>query len=446
MFRLSQFRKKGSISSCGFLVPVLLTFMLSISSFAGDGQIDILPNGSETFVISKSGSYVLTDNVVMTADVHCIDITAAYVCLDMNGHTIQGGQAPTKSGIKASSSEGIRIINGSVLSFGSYGIYLGDDAEIQNVKVVSNGNHGIYVKDGAKIKNVKALNNKACGINTGSEAIVEQCHAKGNNAIGYNSGISVAKNSIVRNCIAEDNSYKGTEWKPAHGISAWDSCLIEKNVCKNNTNSSAAAGTMTYGIFAADKCIIKDNVCCNNSGENGVYATGIGAGSQCVITANNCSGNESTGASGRGQGISCGSYCNVTDNICTYNRATAPSGGMAFGISIGSWSIVRGNICSFNKTNGPSSAMGINCVGNQTRIENNHCMGNTGSIVNDSAGIFVYNSRSDCVIINNTTSGNTKGIRLSNGSHYCAENMCTDDIVETTSVTMGTGDRANVLY
>lgn len=72
---------------------VILFFLLiqvRVLIYAGDGQIDILPNGSKSFKIGNPGSYVLTDNVTMSADVDCISLGADSVTIDLNGHVING--------------------------------------------------------------------------------------------------------------------------------------------------------------------------------------------------------------------------------------------------------------------------------------------------------------------------------------------------------------------
>ena len=111
----------------------MITMLLTLSATAGNGLIDILPDGAVTLEITKSGSYVLVGNVTMSTNVTCIDIKASDVVLDLNGHTLKGSGSGTGAhGIIQSSGANASVLNGTVLSFAGDGIKLGMRARVRN--------------------------------------------------------------------------------------------------------------------------------------------------------------------------------------------------------------------------------------------------------------------------------------------------------------------------
>lgn len=85
-----------------FALHILLVLIL-ISGGTSAWAIDVLPDPATGVTLSVPGSYVLVDNVTMTANVSCITITAPDVTLDMNGHTITGtGVGTSADGIQSS--------------------------------------------------------------------------------------------------------------------------------------------------------------------------------------------------------------------------------------------------------------------------------------------------------------------------------------------------------
>ena len=112
-------RKRKTIwtNELNFLLFCLFISIFTFHVYAGDGQIDILPNGSEPFVISRRGSYILT---------------AGEVTLDLNGHTITG-TGTNSYGINGTNAGGVTIRNGRIQSFGKYGIILHILGHVENV-------------------------------------------------------------------------------------------------------------------------------------------------------------------------------------------------------------------------------------------------------------------------------------------------------------------------
>ena len=430
----------------GFLKVAILLFALSaVVAYAGDGQVDILPSGSETFTITESGSYVLTGNVAMTADVTCIDVNAHNVTINLNGHTLTGTESGTGDGINSTNYNNLHIFNGMVTKFGGSGIAGYSGAVISEVTATENGVNGIYAGSNVCITNCVARKNFKWGIKVGNSGVITSCSSYDNNEAGDCAGIEVLSNCSVIGCVSNNNIYSGSENKDAYGIKAWKFNLIKDNVCVVNNATQNGAYNKSCGIYTDEGCTIINNTCADQEG-NGQYTDsyGIYASNGCTISGNSCFRNRALGDSGDAFGISCADGCTVINNTCRDNDTTIAAGGQAIGIKVGDSSFVRGNTCSDQTTAGSSSAMGIS-GDNGCRIEKNLCNGNQGESVN-SCGIYIKTGLEKCSVIDNTTYDNTTGINLSSGSHYCAENVCSDGITNTSSAILGTGDRSNITY
>ncbi len=147
------------------LILAVLLWGLAARSWAGDGQIDILPPGDAPLMIANSGSYVLVDNVTMTASANCIVITADNVSLDLNGHTIDGGiEQLGQIGIESSANRNIRVFNGAIRNFNTSGILLGDDCQVFDMIVTECGISGVEVGSHCTVDGVTALHCTGLGI------------------------------------------------------------------------------------------------------------------------------------------------------------------------------------------------------------------------------------------------------------------------------------------
>ena len=409
---------------------------------AGDGQVDILPNGSETFTISKSGSYILTSDVTMTADVNCIDITAGNVILDLNGHAITGlgSGSGTAAGVYAAGQSGICIRNGAVCSFGGDGINTGNRSHIIDVFLDKNGGDGLEAGSHCCIEGVKATYNVANGISALQSSMVKNCIANNNGSIGDASGIDVRDGSTVKGCIANDNDYRGSEFKYICGVRTQHDCTIIGNTCYGNYNKTTIEGGAVHGIKAGNGCtIINNNSSCNKGSDNRTAAYGIMTGFGCTITGNTCHNNQVFGEGADVYGLYAGENCLISDNTCYKNESDADQS-TGYGIyTVGSCCVVRGNNC--NENNGVQNGYGIRVKAGSTRVEGNSC-----AYHNPGAGIDIDDHVSKCIVIRNNTEGNEDGVCMGNDANYCAENMCTDGVVDTTGVTVGTGDRSNVSF
>ncbi|HPB30094.1 MAG TPA: hypothetical protein PLB62_01420 [Candidatus Sumerlaeota bacterium] len=401
------------------IVLLCCTFFLPVS-WAVDGQIDILPDGTTPCVISQPGSYVLVDNIMMTADVDCIQINANDVTLDMNGHSLTG------LGFRSGSSVGIRslqhrtrVFNGSVYFFGGNGIELKEEAMVTDVRSCGNGSNGIKI---------------------GNHGTVSRCIATMNTDRGNAAGILAGKYCVVKDCIANANTSTNAQAFEIWGIKTGDSCRIEGNTASMNSNLSTNMNVT--GISAGENCSIIRNICNSNESIRGVV--GIGSMTGGNILQNICSNNKSVEATVIG--ISTGSdsvignnTCesnygkdafgiyvmtgNVFGNVCSFNNATS---GSCVGIGCVS-AIVERNTCDSNRSYGDTSnATGILCGGKNCRVTNNSCSNNTSTggdqATGKGTGIQLYDFRNwnDASLIeSNSCMNNTSyGIHIQSGTGH----------------------------
>jgi len=238
------------VLSKNHFVLFILTLLVSIpiSSYAVDGQRKLtqpISPASFPIVINQAGSYVLTSNLVVPAElpnINAIEITVNDVTLDLNGHKIQGPNTGTGNGygIYALGRYSITIRNGRIWGFGQYGISLSsntvDDPTAKGA--------------GHIVENIQATNNTWGGIYV-MAGLVINCTANSNGTNGYISpGIKVL-NSTISHCTANKNT--------GEGIEAY--------------NSTVTQSTTNYNLFSgiqAEKSIIKSCTAYKNS-SHGIY-------------------------------------------------------------------------------------------------------------------------------------------------------------------------------
>ena len=434
--------RNGEVCAIIFLVFVVIAG----TSFAGDGQVDILPNGSETFTISQPGSYILTGDVAMTEDVTCISIMSHEVTVDLNGHIIRGTDSgSTAYGVNADNRNRICIKNGRIRSFGASGILTGHSALIKNVDVYGNEVNGLDVGGYSQISGVNAVSNKECGVIADTGSIIENCIASENARNGSFYGINAEDCCIIKNCIANfnGNSSASTYVKVA-GVYAGNGSSVINCCASKNRNYTTFDGGEVYGILTLSDCTVKDNTCFNNtSNTQGTRVAGIKVGNGSILKNNNVCKNISSGDSGRVIGIDVDQYCTISDNACRNNKAEG-TGGQSFGIDCsGSGNIIRNNNCSENDSDNLTG--GIILSGDKNKITGNICIDNKSGL--SGYGIVCSTSHTGHSIIGNHVAGSeTAGINLGNGNHYCADNTLQEisSIINTTNSTLGSGDHANI--
>jgi nitrous oxidase accessory protein NosD len=155
-------------------VLICAALMFAAPAFAVDGvvlinQSTVLAAGGFPYKITQPGSYKLSGNLVVPANVDGIDILADGVTVDLNGFRISGPGTCTGEGAGIScvslsgtgisgSSTDVTIRNGSIVGF-SYGIYLlsGSSSLVEEIHASGNA-YGIIARDAVIRRNITSSN------------------------------------------------------------------------------------------------------------------------------------------------------------------------------------------------------------------------------------------------------------------------------------------------
>ncbi|MFT7723950.1 MAG: hypothetical protein QM788_14160 [Roseateles sp.] len=169
--------------------------------------------------ISQPGSYKLTGNLTVPANVKGIHITANNVTLDLNGFTVSGPSTctrddqsrfvscthdnPQASGIDAYMATGTAVRNGTVKGFGGIGLAAGDHARIDNLRLTENklGLSSIgLMSAGPIISNTVADTNAGYGMNM-IVGVITNSRVFGNGGDGFvgSSGVTVSVSQALLN-------------------------------------------------------------------------------------------------------------------------------------------------------------------------------------------------------------------------------------------------------
>ncbi len=164
--------------------------------------------------LSVGGNYVLTsDLVVPDANTRAIEITAAYVTIDLNGFALVGpvscpGAVPVCSPIGTgagvfSNQNSVSVRGGTIRGMGSYGISIASGARIEEMNILHNAGGGVSVQGASLVRGSSVTNNGAAGVSVGLGSRVTD------NVIFRNAGIGIIFSSSVSgyggNVIRENN-------------------------------------------------------------------------------------------------------------------------------------------------------------------------------------------------------------------------------------------------
>jgi parallel beta-helix repeat protein len=268
------------------------------------------------YVITQSGSYVLTANLTATAGQNGITVNANDVSIDLNGFTLTGSGTDSGFGIyqgnsyrnltvsngkavnwRGGSRYGIdatgtgTILSGIQVSANSNGIYTGDGGTVQDCTARSNTpGIGIFTEDGCTVQRCTASGNSSDGgILVGTGSTVQDCASVSNTGRGY----TVSSGSTVQNCSAYGNTGEGiyalygltiincaVSYNTGDGIYAAAGCTIQSCAAQFNTGD---------GIQISDDSQVRDCTCNSNG-----YLTGDGAGIHVTGGDNRLDGNNVT--------------------------------------------------------------------------------------------------------------------------------------------------------
>lgn len=323
--------------------------------------------GAVKHVISASGSYYLTGNIVVTTNGQVgIAVQAPNVTIDLNGFSMIG------NGI---GDDAIRIDDGFTFLPGI---------------VVRNGTIRNWVKEGVdafytkncRIENVTVNDcSNGWGLIAGNGSVFTNCTVS-----GCPIGIVATRGSTLRDCTAIGNTLgiQIGEGGTASGCSA--------------TGSTAGPGFQVFNGSTLTNCTAYDNRGATGFGFE--VATGVNLvsctahtndqdGFRVQANSNNVSITNCNANSNRGSGIhvSAGSGHRVEGNTSSRNSGN--------GIVVGAGCLIRNNTSENNGTVVGASTAAIIVSGSFNRIDGNNVMGST-------FGITVANG-----LVNNTAIRNT---------------------------------------
>jgi hypothetical protein len=160
-------------------------------------------NVSNMFVISQSGNYFLTGNIVRVPGKTAILITADYVTLDLCGFSLIGNRTGggVESGIEISGShKGVHVHNGAIRGWPFYGVIgFGDRCRFENLFIENNGAGGLEMSmTNSLVHRCIVQNDAEISIGAGYGAVVTECVV-----VGGNRGIMTGEASIVRDCTIQ---------------------------------------------------------------------------------------------------------------------------------------------------------------------------------------------------------------------------------------------------
>ncbi len=376
------------------------------------------PLTSVPVTLNAPGNYFLVGDLVHAGPGPAISVTASNVTLDLGGFTLAGpGPSSGLSGVQAGGLSNLRVLNGSVESFGiGVNVSSGRGVEIRSLRLRNNG-FGVYA-NASHIVDCTAVENTRVGFTTLSAlffipgngtftstgaCVVERCAALAN----AEGGFSLAEGTQLVDSTASLNK--------RYGVTTTGPCRVER--CSISRTLADGAGYPGIGVFLDDGGSITDSEVSNCD------AGGIQLANRCTVRACNVSSNGQFGVGAPSDAIAVGTganRCTITD--CDVSLHTA-SGGT--GISVSGWCLVQDNACRDNKSYG----IYVGPVGGSNRVRDNHCSGNglsgaaftaqivvqgVGSTVEGnsctsgpSAGMLVFGSRN--IIVRNSAGGNPGG-------------------------------------
>jgi parallel beta-helix repeat protein len=279
-------------------------------------------DATNTFIISKPGSYYLTGNITGASGKHGISVLANNVTLDLNGFAlISGGGGSTRGVNTTTPIVNFCIRNGNVRGWAGGGVWAGAAVTLAE-KLLLSDNVGEIYDDGT-------------GLTVGNGSLVKDCVASGNRT-----GFYLPDRTQASNCIATINTDLGfyctsyvslidctSSRNGRTGIHTEDNCNIIRCSATRNLPSG-------YGIFTKSGSNVVDCTASNN-GLDGIYVGGAGS------TVRGCTvrGNEHNGV------VAGGNAGHLIGNTCDAN---AESGILVTGDK----NRLDGNSCTSNTTYG----------------------------------------------------------------------------------------------
>ena len=314
--------------------------------------------------ILNSGSYYLTQNIVITTKHTAITISADDVVLDLNGFTISSTNTDNYNGISINSGDNVVIKNGSIIAFGGFGVYSSFSSHncvLENLEIKSISHDPIKLYSSVNtVKRCRIVDNADsydssfyCIYSPGgdSKIIDNLISGNGNHSSGTSTyGIYVGFNSTVEGNIVVNN-FESTTSSYVRALSAGNNCRIKNNIISSNLDSGAADTSESRCVIGGDGCIASGNIVSGNGANmetNVLYAMQLGGGSTAkanVIVSNGDSANVSNYVFGLKTNES-----TVVDNFLLYNGANFTGGGVRYGFYTDYRCLIKDNFIISNGT------------------------------------------------------------------------------------------------
>ncbi|NUP89416.1 MAG: right-handed parallel beta-helix repeat-containing protein [Candidatus Sumerlaeia bacterium] len=228
------------------------------------------PVSSLPFVISTSGSYIVTSDLQGVAGQGGITITASDVALDLRGFSLTGVPGSSNGVTITGGAVNVVIRNGTVRSWAGDGINaeLGQRVVVEDITSRSNGGDGFAGSVRITLRRCRFELNSLAGATVNSESLIENCTSTLNGGLGF----AVGGPSVIRDSESTSNT--------GGGIFTTADCEILR------CSVSGGAGN---GIATGDRCTVSE---CRASGLTG---NGITFGGNCSIVRNRVDGASNPG-------------------------------------------------------------------------------------------------------------------------------------------------------
>jgi hypothetical protein len=216
------------------LTTVTMIAALTCVGMASDGVIEInqaralaggvTPSDTPGFpvTIDTPGSYRLTSDLDVAANLNASVVSASHVSIDLNGFVIGEAKSPGGLGITTtnSPSDDISVANGTIQGFGS-GVYLGGiGVRVERIRITDASLLGIYVGPGGLVS--------GCTIRNADLAIqVVSGLVTGNVVTNSNYGLSLGGTAGYSANVLIHNTFNNVSGGVSLGANLCDSKLCQ---------------------------------------------------------------------------------------------------------------------------------------------------------------------------------------------------------------------------
>lgn len=294
------------------------------------------PISSLPFTINNPGSYYLTANLTGVSPTNGITVAANNVSVDLNGFALVGATGSVNGITTRGSATNLIVRNGNISGWGQYGILASaassPDSLCERLTIANCGNGGIWISGGT-VSDCTIVSCAGNGIQIGTAGTISGCTILSCNGDGV-----FIEFGAISGCAIQSCSLTGIG---AYLVNASrctiSSCNDGMSITRGSVSGCSVGFNTNDGISMLNGTVSGCDVTANG-------ASGIAAGEGCLITGNNCLGNN-TSANGSEAGITV-SYGNnrIEENIVS-------ASGVA-GIAVNAVSSATNNVIIKNTVSG----------------------------------------------------------------------------------------------